>query len=171
MSLSVDRYKCRACFAFIASRHVRKGKVCRSNLCKESVCMYRLRWSEKIKTEVKCYLPMYASVEDLQGDCGSLRVASGLFQRPCDRFPVHQSEWSLGKQSTVNSLVVTNIGQQICIEQSRELYLTYIFDPTRTRPNLGRRWTLGCLKSIDPNFTNHFPSQSQTCQRLKNQNA
>ena len=37
-----------------------------------------------------------------------------------------------------------------------------------TRPPLERRKTLGHLSSINPNMINHYASQSQTCQLLKN---
>ena len=38
---------------------------------------------------------------------------------------------------------------------------------TITRPTLERWYTLGHLRSINPNTINHFASQSQTCQLLK----
>ena len=40
---------------------------------------------------------------------------------------------------------------------------TYIL----TRPTFERRKTLGCLRSMNPNMTNHLTSQSQACQFLK----
>ena len=47
---------------------------------------------------------------------------------------------------------------------SRSSWLIVMF----TRPTLERRATLGHLRSIKPNMTNHFANLSQTCQLLKN---